>query len=41
MSDIQQYLLDVDRDKKAATETAQRIATRMYEILALSWGRES
>jgi DNA repair/transcription protein MET18/MMS19 len=33
MSDIQQYLLDFDRSKKEATVTAQRSATRMYEIL--------
>jgi predicted Ser/Thr protein kinase len=33
MSDIQQYLLDFDRSKKEATETAQRSATRMYELL--------
>jgi hypothetical protein len=32
MSDIQQYLLDFDRNKKEATATAQRSATRMYEV---------
>jgi hypothetical protein len=30
MSDIQQYLLDHDRNKKEATETAQRSAARMF-----------
>lgn len=30
MSDIQQYLLDYDRNKKEATETAQRSATREF-----------
>jgi DNA repair/transcription protein MET18/MMS19 len=34
MSDIQQYLLDFDRNKKEATTTAQRSATRMYEAPA-------
>jgi hypothetical protein len=34
MSDIQQYLLDFDRNKKEATATAQRSATRMYEVPA-------
>jgi hypothetical protein len=34
MSDIQQYLLDFDRNKKEATTTAQRSATRMYEVPA-------
>ncbi|CAN9135905.1 unnamed protein product [Alternaria alternata] len=29
MSDIQQYLLDFDRNKKEATTTAQRSATRL------------
>jgi DNA repair/transcription protein MET18/MMS19 len=29
MSDIQQYLLDYDRNKKEATATAQRSANRM------------
>lgn len=29
MSDIQQYLLDYDRDKNEATATAQRSADRM------------
>ncbi|KAF1911583.1 RNAPII transcription regulator C-terminal-domain-containing protein [Ampelomyces quisqualis] len=31
MSDIQQYLLDYDRSKKEATETAQRSATRLED----------
>jgi hypothetical protein len=30
MSDIQQYLLDYDRNKKEATETAQKSATRTF-----------
>ena len=30
MSDIQQYLLDYDRNKKEATATAQRSADRMW-----------
>jgi len=30
MSDIQQYLLDYDRNRKEATETAQTSATRMF-----------
>jgi hypothetical protein len=30
MSDIQQYLLDYDRNKKEATETAQKSATREF-----------
>lgn len=30
MSDVQQYLLDYDRNKKEATETAQRSATRTF-----------
>jgi hypothetical protein len=30
MSDIRQYLLDYDRNKKEATATAQQSATRMY-----------
>jgi hypothetical protein len=30
MSDIQQYLLDYDRNRKEATETAQKSATRMF-----------
>lgn len=34
MSDIQQYLLDYDRNKTEATLTAQRSATRMLEALA-------
>jgi DNA repair/transcription protein MET18/MMS19 len=37
MSDIQQYLLDFDRNKKEATVTAQRSATRMYETLEGYW----
>ena len=32
MSDIQQYLLDYDRNKKEATATAQRSATRMCGV---------
>jgi hypothetical protein len=31
MSDIQQYLLDYDRNKKEASATAQRSANRMCE----------
>ncbi|EAT87854.2 hypothetical protein SNOG_04094 [Parastagonospora nodorum SN15] len=31
MSDIQQYLLDYDRNKKEATETAQKSATRLKD----------
>lgn len=34
MSDIQQYLLDYDRNKKEATATAQGSATRMYDLSA-------
>jgi hypothetical protein len=30
MSDIQQYLLDYDRNKKEATATAQRSANRTW-----------
>jgi DNA repair/transcription protein MET18/MMS19 len=30
MSDIQQYLLDFDRNRKEATETAQKSATRTF-----------
>jgi hypothetical protein len=30
MSDIQQYLLDYDRNKKEATETAQQSAARTF-----------
>jgi hypothetical protein len=30
MSDIQQYLLDYDRNKKEATETAQKSAARTF-----------
>jgi DNA repair/transcription protein MET18/MMS19 len=32
MSDIQQYLLDYDRNKKEATATAQRSANRMCGV---------
>jgi hypothetical protein len=35
MSDIQQYLLDFDKNKKEATATAQRSATRMYADIQL------
>jgi hypothetical protein len=35
MSDIQQYLLDYDRNKKEATETAQQSAAR--EFGGASW----
>jgi hypothetical protein len=31
MSDIQQYLLDYDRNKKEASATAQRSANRKWE----------
>jgi DNA repair/transcription protein MET18/MMS19 len=30
MSDIQQYLLDYDRNRKEASETAQQSAARMF-----------
>ena len=36
MSDIQQYLLDFDRNKKEATATAKQSATRMYGAGALA-----
>jgi DNA repair/transcription protein MET18/MMS19 len=37
MSDIQQYLLDHDRNKKEATETAQRSAARMFAFGGAWW----
>lgn len=40
MSDIQQYLLDYDKNKKEATATAQRSATREWELLAAVGGDE-
>jgi len=40
MSDAQQYLLDFDRNKKEATATAQRSATRMYEFRRGIWRDE-
>jgi hypothetical protein len=37
MSDIQQFLLDYDRNRKEATATAQRSAARMYGLWRGRW----